>query len=156
LVAQMQAQDLAFDEIVVPSGSGATHAGLLFGLRALGIETPVTGICVRRDAESQRPRLTRRCSEIAELLEMRSPVDASDIRLSDEVLAPGYGRMNLATKAAILEGARREALMLDPVYSGRTLAGALAIARTRAADDRLLFLHTGGSPAIFAYGDQLL
>lgn len=160
VAARELAEQMARDEVeptgvVVPSGSGATHAGLLFGLRALGIETPVLGICVRRDAEAQRPRLIRRCGEIAKLLDMPSPVTEDDIQITDAFLAPGYGMLNDATQEAILTGASQEALMLDPVYSGKTMAGFLDWARRAAADDTLVFIHTGGTPGIFAYGNAL-
>ena len=156
LVGQMTAQDLTFDEIVVASGSGHTHGGLLFGLRALGCKIPVTGICVRRDAEAQRPRLIARCREIAELLGIASPVVDSDIRLDDRYLAPGYGRLNEPTVEAIEMAARFEALILDPVYTGKTMAGFLTRARDDAGGDKaLLFIHTGGSPAVFGYGPTL-
>ena len=144
-----------FDHIAVPSGSGATHAGFLFGMRALGAKVPVTGICVRRPADQQRPRIERRCQEIAELLGVENPVTADDIVINDRFLPPGYGQLNAPTERAILLGARTEALMLDPVYSGKCMAGALSIAGNLRADQKVLFVHTGGTPAIFAYGDSL-
>ena len=73
-LAQLDAMSMTPDEIVVPSGSGHTHAGLLFGLRALGCRVPVTGACVRRDAAVQVHRILDRCTEIAKLLEVPQPV----------------------------------------------------------------------------------
>ncbi len=154
-LAQIEGLDLALDEIVVPSGSGNTHAGLLFGLRALGSPIPVTGICVRRPEAAQRERIAARCREIADLLEVASPVAESDIVLREEHLAPGYGRLNAATRRAVERAARTEALLLDPVYSGKTMAGFLDRAAAAGPGRSLLFLHTGGAPAIFAYGDSL-
>ena len=155
LLAQGEAQGLAFDEVVVPSGSGHTHAGLLFGLRALGCRVPVTGICVRRPATAQHPRIRDRCREIAELLDSPNPVAAADVRLDDRDLAPGYGRLNSAVHEAIALAARREGLLLDPVYTGRTFAGLLRRAAAAPEGARLLFLHTGGTPALFAYQEEL-
>ena len=151
ILAQMTEQDLKFDEIVVPSGSGNTHAGLLFGLQALGSKVRVTGICVRRDAAAQRPRIAARCDEIAELIGVRPIVGDSDIVLDDRFLAPGYGRMNDATLAAMKTAAECEGLILDPVYSGKAMAGFLERAHAGGTDRSLLFLHTGGTPATFAY-----
>jgi len=144
-----------FDHIVVASGSGATHAGLLWGLRALGSDVPVTGICVRRDAGQQRPRIIERCREIAAMLDTTNPVAEADVVLNDRFLAPGYGRPNMPTERAISLAARTEALMLDPVYTGKCMAGALAIAGNRPAGENVLFIHTGGTPAIFAYANAL-
>lgn len=153
-----QAADLGqrFDAIVTASGSGATHAGLLFGLRALGDATPVLGVCVRRDAGVQRDRIIGRCAEIAGLLETANPVAPGDVRLDESHLAPGYGLAGEATRDAVLLAARTEALMLDPVYTGKSMAGAMDEARRRGAAQSVLFLHTGGTPALFAYGAQLL
>ncbi len=146
---------VAFDHVVVPSGSGATHAGLLWGLRAYGSDVPVTGICVRRAASLQRPRIIERCGEIAALLGVQNPVTEADVVVNDRFLGPGYGRLNLPTERAIALGARTEALMLDPVYSGKCMAGALAIAGNRPPDETVLFIHTGGTPGLFAYADML-
>ena len=77
--------------IVVASGSGHTHAGLLFGLRALGCDTEVIGICVRRAAAPQVARIRQHCDDIAALLDIACPVSDTDIQLDDAVLAPGYG-----------------------------------------------------------------
>jgi len=146
---------LAPDCYVVASGSGATHAGLLFGLRALGIATSVLGVCVRRDARLQRPRVLARCTEVAALLGIPPLVKETDVELTDAFLAPGYGRINDATRAAIKAGAAREALMLDPVYTGKAMAGFLERARQGHGGETLIFIHTGGTPGIFAYGDAL-
>ena len=160
ILIQAEAARLSFDEIVVPSGSGNTHAGLLFGLRALGCPVRVTGICVRRDAAAQRPRIEARCREIAEMLGLAATVEPADVDLIDDFLAPGYGRLNDATLRAIEAAARSEGLLLDPVYSGKTMAGFLHRARQSEveageAERTLLFIHTGGAPAIFAYATAL-
>ncbi|HUS55040.1 MAG TPA: D-cysteine desulfhydrase family protein [Thermohalobaculum sp.] len=155
LAGQLEAREIEPAGFVVASGSGATHAGFLFGLRALGIEAPVLGICVRRSAEMQKPRLLARCAEIATLLGVPNPVSEADVQVSDAFLAPGYGYLNPATTEAILTGASREALMLDPVYTGKAMAGFLDWARSGGPDEMLVFLHTGGTPGIFAYGNAL-
>lgn len=154
LLAQLAARDLHIDNIVVGSGSGHTHGGLLFGLRALGSTIRVTGICVRRAADLQRERITARCEEIGQLLAMDSPVKPSDIVVSDEVLAPGYGCLNPATVEAIQRTARLEGLLLDPVYTGKVVAGLIREASDH-KDEQFLFWHTGGTPALFAYEKDL-
>lgn len=155
LLDQLDTEGIEPDSFIVPSGSGATHSGFLFGMRALGCKTPVLGVCVRRDAGQQAPRILNRCDEIAALLDIPSPVSAEDVTVTDAFLAPGYGHLNEPTRAAILMGATREALMLDPVYSGKTMAAFLDFARNAEADQTLVFLHTGGTPGIFAYGNTL-
>ena len=155
-LAQLEAMSMTPDEIVVPSGSGHTHAGLLFGLRALGCRIPVTGACVRRDAAIQAPRILGHCAEIAKLLEIPQPVAEEDVMLSDEFLAPGYGQLNQGTRDAIEQAARREGLLLDPVYTGKAMAAFLARVRALPDGSKVLFIHTGGSPSIFAYGPALM
>ncbi len=155
--AQMAQANQTFDCIVVASGSGLTHSGLLFGLRACGHDMPVQGICVRRAAGPQTARIASKCEEIAEMLGVPSPVTAQDIRLDDAALAPGYGRLSKAVNEAIRLAATREGLLLDPVYTGKVMAGLIALARERmwSKDARVLFIHTGGTPALFAYGAEL-
>lgn len=155
IAGQMEGSDLVFDEFVVASGSGNTHAGLLFGLRALGIRATVTGVCVRRSADEQFARIASRCVEIAALLGISNPVQGNDIRLTDTFLAPGYGQLNEATLQAIELAAQREGMIVDPVYTGKTMAGFLERARALGAGHALLFLHTGGTPAVFGYGQAL-
>lgn len=155
ILKQIEETDLQVDEFFVPSGSGATHGGFLFGLRALGCQVPVTGICVRRNAALQKPRIETRCREIAELLEIDNPVSKDDVVVTDAFLAPGYGRASEEVLEAIRQAARTEALILDPVYSGKTMAGFIDAAKGREGDGALIFLHTGGTPAIFAYEGDL-
>ncbi len=154
---QMAAAERDFDCVVVASGSGLTHGGLLFGLRACGRTMAVQGICVRRPEAAQRPRIAAKCQEIADLLGVASPVTAADIQLDDEALAPGYGRPSAAVKHAIRLTAAREGLLLDPVYTGKVMAGLIVLARGGAwkKGARVLFIHTGGTPALFAYGEEL-
>ncbi len=143
--------------VVIPSGSGLTHAGFLVGARALGWQVPVLGVCVRREAVQQHPRVLRRAREIVALLGIELEITGSDVIVDDCVLAPGYGRINAPTKAAISLAAECEALLLDPVYSGRCMAGLLEfLAQGRIPPgSEVLFVHTGGAPAIFAYQSDL-
>ena len=151
-----QAQDLAvsFDAVVCASGSALTHAGILVGLRALADRVPVLGICVRRDAAGQAARVA---NALAAMIERPDAFDAGGVDVSDAVLAPGYGRLNDAVGEAMAMAARQEGLLLDPVYTGKTMAGLIAHVRSGriAPGSRVLFVHTGGQPALFAYGESL-
>ena len=157
LLGQLEERGIAVDAAFVPSGSSYTHAGFLFGLRALGSDIVVNGVCVRRDAEQQVPRVAGRLEGIANLLGVDPGIPEADVLAGDEMLHPGYGQLNAPTREAIMLAARKEGLLVDPVYSGKALAGLVAAARSgRLKDKRVLFLHTGGQPAIFAYGESLL
>jgi len=155
IIQQAKQNEFRFDNIVVATGSGATHAGLLFGLRALDDHTPVTGICVRREKALQIPRIAKHCANIAKLLEMGNPISQNDIVINDDALAPGYGQINEAVLEAIELTAQNEGIILDPVYTGRTMAGYLSLARNASKGQKLLFIHTGGQPSIFGYEDDL-
>ena len=137
------------------SGSGATHAGLLFGLRALGSDIPVTGVCVRRDATLQKQRIEKTCEGIAGLLEVDPQISAKDVNLIDNFLAPGYGIPGDETLRAIILGARKEGLLVDPVYTGKVLAAVIHQASLADKNRSFIFVHTGGSPALFAYQEAI-
>lgn len=157
LSEQIEKRSLGFDAIVVASGSGLTHAGLLVGLRAQGISTPIFGVCVRRDATAQHARIVRRATEIETLIERPAAVALPDVQVIDSVLSPGYGKLNRETHTAISMAARLEGLFLDPVYTGKTMAGLIHLARTGeiSRGARVLFIHTGGLPALFGYERSL-
>ena len=155
LLTQFDHLGVDFDHVVVASGSGYTHAGLLFGLKALGHTAKLTGICVRRDAAAQRARIRGHCAGIAELLDLTSPITDSDINLDDDFLAPGYGRINQATLEAMELAARLEGLIVDPTYTAKAMAGLIHHARQQGAGCRMLFVHTGGQPGVFGSEPKL-
>ena len=163
--AEIAAQDhtagLGISRVVVASGSGATHAGLLYGFRALGKvnagRCKVTGICVRRPAAAQSARIAEQVAEIGRLTGYPIDFAPSDVETADDLLAPGYGKFGTAVTDAILLAARTEGLFLDPVYTGKAMAGMIhMIAQGRITrNETVLFVHTGGTPAIFAYEPAL-
>ncbi len=145
-----------FDKLIVGSGSALTHVGLLVGLRALGLALPVHGVSVRRGAAAQSARVRQRVDDTTALLGLSLNVPDSDIEVSDHALAPGYGLVNAATLDAISRTARAEGLFLDPVYTGKVMAGLIALSeRGDLARQRIVFWHTGGQPALFGYADQV-
>ncbi|MEM7209896.1 MAG: D-cysteine desulfhydrase family protein [Pseudomonadota bacterium] len=156
LLEQIESANIRVDEVVLGSGSGSTHGGMLFGLRALGSSITVRGICVRRDASVQKPRIEKRCQEIADLLEMKNPVTNDDVITEDDFYKPGYGKLNAATNEAILLAARKEGLVLDPTYTGKVMAGFIHRAREADKGKTLVFLHSGGTPSLFAYQDSII
>ncbi len=154
---QLAETDFSPSHVVIPSGSGLTHAGFLVGARAIGWEVPVIGICVRREAAQQHPRVLSRAREIAALLGSGIEITPDDVIVDDSVLAPGYGRLNPETLGAIQDTAALEGIFLDPVYSGRCMAGLIHCAQKGSfnPDGQVLFIHTGGTPALFAYQNEL-
>ena len=139
-----------FAAVVVASGSAGTHAGLAIGLEQLLPETELVGVTVSRKFEAQLPVVERVRSALAEQLEVQAK---APITLWDDYFAPRYGEPNEEGMAAVKLLARLEGIMLDPVYTGKAMAGLIdGIAQNRfRREGPLLFVHTGGSPALFAY-----
>ncbi len=153
ILAQLSTADLTIDEIVVASGSGNTHAGLLFGFRALGSPIRVTGVCVRRAADVQTARIHHVITGIGQLLNVELTVAPTDVHLLDDFLGQGYGHFDASVVDAMQAAAHCEGLILDPVYTGKAMAGMFRRAEVRGR--HLMFVHTGGQPALFAYEPAL-
>jgi len=153
LMAQLQTRQIEPARYIVPTGSASTHSGFLLGVRACGSDAPVHGVCVRRDAESQRQRVARKIKSVIETIGCDVDIPDSDIICDDSQLAPGYGLPNDATVAAIKYLARQEGILLDPTYSGKTFAVLLDMLRRGdfGRDQDVVFLHTGGAVSLFGY-----
>ncbi|WP_337010465.1 D-cysteine desulfhydrase [Pantoea sp. AS142] len=139
-----------FAAVVVASGSAGTHAGLAVGLEHLLPETELVGVTVSRQVEAQLPLVARLRQSLAETLEVQA---TAAITLWDDYFAPRYGQPNDEGMAAVKLLARLEGILLDPVYTGKAMAGLLeGISQDRfRREGPLLFIHTGGAPALFAY-----
>ncbi|MBW4710191.1 D-cysteine desulfhydrase family protein [Roseobacter sp. YSTF-M11] len=150
-------QDPDFDVVVIASGSGLTHAGMLAGLRNAGHSVRVIGSCVRRDAEQQRHRIATVLEALSRLLGSPVPVSHDDIDIWDGALSPGYGRLGPQAAQAMAMMARSEGIVLDPVYTAKVFAAVPAMVKSGeiAAGARVLFVHTGGLASLFAYQSAL-
>ena len=152
LAEQIAASGKDFAAVVLASGSAGTHAGLALALEAARPGTRVIGVTVSRDEAAQKPKVEGLLRRTAELLGVETPHGLS-LELWDGYFAPRYGEANAAGLEAIHVLARFEAILLDPVYTGKAFAGLLDGLERGAfpGNGPLLFLHTGGSPALFAY-----
>ncbi|WHQ76867.1 D-cysteine desulfhydrase [Pantoea sp. Lij88] len=139
-----------FAAVVVASGSAGTHAGLAVGLEHLLPETELVGVTVSRQVGAQLPLVERLRQSLAENLEVQAK---APITLWDDYFAPRYGEPNDEGMAAVKLLAQLEGILLDPVYTGKAMAGLLdGISQNRfRREGPLLFIHTGGAPALFAY-----
>lgn len=157
ILDQANQQGIKIDAVVTASGSAATHSGLVAGLRAAGSNTPVYGICVRRDKAAQAERVWQRVHEISARIGTQDTVKIDDVWLTDDTLGTGYGKANSSTYQAIDMLAKLEAIVLDPVYTGKSMAGLFGLIKSGVVtqDANVVFLHTGGTPAVFAYPDLL-
>ena len=156
IMAQAFDQGVAFDRIVVASGSAGTHAGLVAGLVALNAGIPVTGINVRRPRAEQEANVLRLAQATADLLGTPQPLASDIVALADWV-GPGYSLPTADMVEAVRLLARSEGVLLDPVYSGKAMAGLIGLVREGALKkgERVLFLHTGGAPSLSAFADVL-
>ena len=157
IITQLAQDALDLDFVVLASGSGLTHIGLLTGLRLLNNDVPVAGICVRRAADAQRLRLSSRIADLGGMLDCRGLVSDDDVWVTDNVLAPGYGQLSGPVFRALKLTATLEGLILDPVYTGKAMAGLIELVESGRipAGSRVLFIHTGGTPGLFGYGEKL-
>lgn len=150
-----QEQDIGqpFSHIFVVSGSGGTHAGLIAGARLAGLRARLIGVTISRSAADQLPIVVGLARQAGALLEMSQLDFEREVQLDDGAYLPGYGLPNEAMREAVRLCAQTEGVLLDPVYTGKAMAA--LIRRIRARDfharDQVLFVHTGGAPALFAY-----
>lgn len=153
LAEQIKQTGLEFAAVVLASGSAGTHSGLALALAESLPNLPVVGITVSRPEETQLPKVQGLAERTAELLGVALP-EAFKLELWDEYFGPRYGEPNAGTLSAIKLVASHEGILLDPVYTGKAMAGLLdGIGRQRFDEGPLIFLHTGGAPALFAYPD---
>jgi D-cysteine desulfhydrase len=158
LLAQSFEQGLHFDRIVVASGSSGTHAGLVTGLHGTNVDIPVIGIGVSRDPEQQEPLVHREAEATAEMLGLRGGVPRAAIKTIGGYWQPKYSLPNRRMVEAVQMLARLEAVPLDPTYTGKAMAGLIGLARagTFKRGENVLFIHTGGLPAMFNATDVLV
>ncbi len=149
-IAQQCEGAVNISSVVVASGSAGTHAGLAVGLEQLMPEAELIGVTVSRKIADQLPKVVTLQQAIAQSLELTA---SAQITLWDDYFAPGYGTPNEAGQEAVKLLAQLEGILLDPVYTGKAMAGLIdGISQNRFRDDGpILFVHTGGAPALFAY-----
>ena len=154
LVGQADAAGLRIDHLVHATGSAGTQAGLVAGLFAMNAPIPVTGFSVRAPRERQIDNVHQLAVRTAALIGARGDLPRDMVMAHDTQVGPGYGQPTQDMTSAILLLAQTEGILLDPVYSGKGFAGLVEMVRAGAfrKDERVVFLHTGGSAALFAYG----
>ena len=154
---QLSDLEQPIDAIVLASGSAATHVGILLGLRLLGSKISVHGICVRRDKDQQIARVKGIIRLAENLIGCGRIVEDGDIECHDNWLAPGYGKSNKSVYEAMTLAGSLEGIVVDPVYTAKSLAGAIGLYRQGLfhRGQNVVYLHTGGMPALFAYEDEI-
>lgn len=158
ILEQCRARDLDLDQVICPSGSGGTQAGLVAGFAGRDQHTPVVGISVRADRARQVAKVHALAQGALDLIGVENAVRDGAVVVRDEYVGAGYSLPSDDMVEAVHLLARTEGILLDPVYTGKAAAGMIAMIRNKefAANQNLLFLHTGGLPGLYAYGDQVM
>ncbi len=147
-----------FTRFCFASSSGGTHAGLAVGARAVTPQTQVLGISVDEPLDVLKNNVAHLATETAEFLALPFKFAPADIAANADYIGGGYAIMGDRERETIRLLARLEGLLVDPVYTGKAFGGMIDLIRKGliGKDERVLFWHTGGQAALFAYAEQLV
>lgn len=150
---QLFDKGLVIDRLVVASGSSGTHAGLVTGFYGLSMNIPIVGIGVSRDPEDQDPLVYDLVQKTAERLGVTQNIPREAVITFGDYWRPQYSVPNKKMVEAVNLMAKTEGILLDPVYTGKAMAGLIGLSREGyfKRGENLLFVHTGGSPGLYAY-----
>jgi 1-aminocyclopropane-1-carboxylate deaminase/D-cysteine desulfhydrase-like pyridoxal-dependent ACC family enzyme len=147
LTTQLERMELNPVRIFVTCGTGTTQAGLLLGLRLLGWSLPVTGVSVARSVERCRDEIWSVIQDFCDVYDIENPVVESDIDVDGRWIGSGYDNVPPERWRVIAEVARQDALLIDPIYTGRAMQSIIEYLNN--SKEIVLFLHTGGVPELF-------
>ncbi len=155
IVQQANDTGLQIDHVVHATGSTGTQAGLVTGFQGLNSHLPVLGISVRQPKEKQEESVYKLTKQTWELLGIRGELPREMIVANSDYVGAGYGRPTPGMVEAVTLAAQYEGLLLDPVYSGKGFAGLIDLIRKGVfrKGQNVVFVHTGGSVALFGYRD---
>ncbi|EED33166.1 D-cysteine desulfhydrase [gamma proteobacterium NOR5-3] len=155
MLYQADTMGLRMDLVVHGTGSAGTQAGLVAGFAGSNSQVPVLGIGVRAPKPLQEENVYKLAQRTAELLGIPGAIEREQVQANCDYVGEGYGIPTPATIEAIELFARSESILLDPVYSGKGAAGLIDLIRKGqfSKDQNIVFIHTGGSQALFAYRD---
>lgn len=150
---QLAAEKVKPTWIVHASGSGGTQAGLVVAAKVVSPETKVLGICVSDPREKFHPEVLQVAKETVKALNLDLTISGEDILLTDDYLGEGYGILTPEIAQTIRVVAQKEAVFLDPVYTGKAMWALLDLIDKGyfQPHDRIVFVHTGGTAALFPH-----
>ncbi|KUK71680.1 MAG: D-cysteine desulfhydrase [Clostridiales bacterium 38_11] len=158
ILVQTKQLGIRIDQIVCASGSGGTHAGLVAGFKTLNTQIKVIGIGINRKKPLQDEAVHHHILSVCEMLDLETKIDYEDIIIFDDYIGEGYSLPTEEMKKAVRLLAKKEAILLDPVYTGKAMAGMIDLIKNGyfKKDDNILFLHTGGIPGLYAHANELM
>jgi L-cysteate sulfo-lyase len=153
LLNQAKEKAISIDYVVTACGSGGTVAGLIFGSKATNSPIKVIGISVQERSNILADNVSILANKISSFLNVRKTFNKSDITILDRFVREGYGVLSKDVLQAIELTAQTEGIILDPVYTGKAMVGLLELIKEGYFDrnDTVVFIHTGGTPALFSY-----
>jgi L-cysteate sulfo-lyase len=153
LMQQVDQMGLGIDRVVTATGSAGTQAGLVVGLEGANAGIPVLGIGVRLPRDAQEANVHRLAEATADYVGMQGRIARSAVIANCDYVGPGYGQPTPGMTEAVLMLARLEGVLLDPVYSGKAMAGLIDLIRKGEIrkGETVVFLHTGGAVGLFGY-----
>jgi len=153
VAAQEHEHDIFFDTVIVATCTGSTQAGMVVGFKAQDTERRIIGIDTAGNPEMTRTAVTKIAHDTARMIGLNREIEDEDVIIEPRFAGPAYGIPDDATIEAIRLGAELEAMLTDPVYEGKSLAGLIGLARSGeiAPDAKVLYVHLGGAPALDAY-----
>ncbi|MDW3095008.1 MAG: D-cysteine desulfhydrase family protein [Gammaproteobacteria bacterium] len=160
IIAQSHNMNESFTHIVFASSSGGTQAGLMLGKKILNSSYQIIGINIDKgetDMVSFDQFILSLANSTANFIDFNQEFLEEDLNLNSDYVGEGYGVLGHLENEAISLTAQTEGILLDPVYTGRAMGGLIDMIRTGKFDkrDNILFWHTGGTPALFAYSNRL-
>jgi D-cysteine desulfhydrase family pyridoxal phosphate-dependent enzyme len=157
ILEQAEASGFTPDALYICS-AGSTGSGVALGVKALEQSFPVRSICPIRWEWDTQADMARIANETAELIGIETRLERGDFDISFDYIGAGYGIVSPGCLEAIALLARTEGILLDPSYSGKAMAGLIDHIRHQRLnqDQKVVFVHTGGTPALFAYSDDLV
>jgi D-cysteine desulfhydrase len=161
LVEQLNGMKRQVDHVVFASSSGGTQAGIVVGARVTGFKGKLHGVRIDKDDQAGVPyaqELADIANETAGYIGFDTQCTSSDFNVDYSYLGGGYGVVSGVEREAIRLLGSREGIVLDPVYTGRAMGALIDLVRKKTfrADETVLFWHTGGAPALFAYAEELV
>jgi L-cysteate sulfo-lyase len=155
---QLRAKGIEANYLVIASARGGTQSGLLVGMKYLQAPLKVIGISVMHPRDRQIGELVRMTNETAQFLNLGIEFTSDEMILYDAYRGEGYGVVSKECSEAITLVAQTEGIFLDPVYTGKAMAGLVDLIRKGkiTSQDTVVFIHTGGIPDVFSYGEQLV
>ena len=158
LLTQLKDRNIDAQYVILAMGSGMTQAGLVSGSKYLGANYNIIGISASLSADVAVAKVVEKVGAVSDFLGLGIKVMPDEVKVSDSYIGEGYGIPTKECIDAIRLVAQTEGIFLDPVYTGKAMAGLIDLVKRGhfKSTDTIVFIHTGGIPALFAYNREVI